>query len=81
MLALTNRHLLFWGFDFNLISISSQNVAHPEPVPSVSHDGKKYRVTMSIVDAPAGMQVHSDEDFYDAPAGAEDSGTDVWILA
>ena len=27
------------------------------------------------------MQVYSDEDFYDAPAGAEDSGTDVWILA
>ena len=38
----TNRHLLFWGFDFNLISISSQNVAHPEPV------AKPYLLSVSI---------------------------------
>jgi hypothetical protein len=35
----------------------------------------------STVDVPVDMQVYSDEDFYDATAGAEDSGTYVCILA
>ena len=35
----------------------------------------------STVDVPVDMQVYSDEDFYDAPAGAEDCGTYVCILA